>query len=105
MPFIPLMGGSQRWRHTTPLKKATRDTFDKRVTIGPRLGPRHMACHDEGPREKVQGRWLPAIRASHIRWVSKAIKDAQTQRREWRRQALKIRIDQRFATGHTDLPF
>jgi len=88
-----------------PSKKAMPCTFDKRVTIGPRLGPRHMTCHEEGPREKVQGRWLSAIWASRIRWVSKAIRNTQAQRRAWRRQVLKIRLQQRFATGHKDLPF
>lgn len=105
MPFIQLISGRQRWRYAAPMKKATRDTFDKRVTIGPLLGPRHMTCHDEGPREKVQGRWLPAIRASHIRWVSKAIKDPQAERNQGRRRALKMRLNERFSTRYADLPF
>lgn len=105
MPFIQLISGSQRWRHADPTKKAVRDYFDKRVTIGPKLGPTHMTCHDEGPREKVQGRWLSAIRASHIRWVSKAIKDSQAARNQERRRAMKMRLNMRFSTRHADLPF
>jgi hypothetical protein len=105
MPSTKRTRGRPRWRHAQVTKQAHRDTFDTHVTIGPMLGPRHMTCHDEGPREKVQGRWLSARRASYIRWVSKAIRDTQAERRKWRRQALKLRIDQRFATGYANLPF
>lgn len=105
MPFIQLVGGSQRWRHATPTKKAARDTFDKRVILGPRWDITHMQCQDHGTRERVQGRWLSAVWASRIRWASKAIRDSQAKRREWRRKALKRRITERFSTGEPDVPF
>ena len=105
MPLFQKVGGSTHWRHSRPEKKAARDTFDKRVILGPRWAITHMQCQDHGVREQVQGRWLSAVWASRIRWASKAIKDSQVERREWRRKALKMRINERFSTGHPDVPF
>lgn len=105
MPFFQKAGGSTHWRHSRPEKKATRDTFDQRVILGPRWGITHMQCLDHGTRERVQGRWLSAVWASRIRWASKAIRDSQAQRREWRRTSLKRRITERLSTGEADVPF
>lgn len=105
MPLFQKVGGSTHWRHSRPEKKAARDTFDNRVILGPCWAITHMQCQDHGTRERVQGRWLSAVWASRIRWVSKAIKDTQAQRREGQRQALKTRLARRFATGEADLPF
>lgn len=93
------------WHYSHPEKKAARDTFDNRVILGPRWAITHMQCQDHGVREKVQGRWLSAVWASRIRWVSQAIKESQAQRHERRRKALKMRLKERFPTGHPDVPF
>lgn len=104
-PRIQKVGSGTRWRYSQPEKKALRDPFDKRVILGPRWAITHMQCQDHGPRQRVQGRWLSAVWASRIRWVSKAIKYTQAHRRDWQCQALKTRLARRFSSGESDLPF
>lgn len=105
MPQYKKVSGGTYWRYKKPMKRAKHDKFDTRIVRGPSWDFKHQSCSWIGPREQVQGRWLSAIWASRIRWVSKVIKDPQSRQRELARWCLKDRISRRFATGDPDLPF
>jgi hypothetical protein len=94
-----------RWKKQPPLRKAQPASCDCTVLIGPHWQYKQDKWSYLGARERVQGRWLSAIWASRIRWVSKSIKHSQGQRRAWRLSMLRSRIKERFTTSDKDLPF
>jgi hypothetical protein len=94
-----------RWKKQPPLRKAQPASCDCTVLIGPHWQYKQDKWSYLGARERVQGRWLSAIWASRIRWVSKSIKHSQGQRRAWRLSMMRSRIKERFTTSDKDLPF
>lgn len=61
-----------RWQRRPPRPRYRTMHVDEfngpRVIVGPELG-KVRRCDDEGPRLRIDGRWLSAVRASHRLYV------------------------------------
>ena len=84
------------------------DHFDPQVMEGPVFlrfpQPDDWRQDDQMPRRRVNGRWLPAVWASHVQWVS-VIGHRGTRRGDPRKNKLQKASERCSLYRHTSVPF
>lgn len=94
------------------IRRCMPDDFEPSVIVGPvfllqpSIHDRYAFWRDEEklPRRRINGRWLPARRASHVQWVS--IIAHRGSRREDRRTSMLRKAAERCCLyRYTSIPF